>query len=64
MRRTPCFNLTPEDRATQAKWACIVVAFYGCAALLLLLVAIKLADPSPVQPPGPAQLTDPSPPRF
>jgi hypothetical protein len=62
MRRTFCCNLTPEDRATQAKWVRIVVAFYGCAALLLLLLAITLADPSPVQPPGSALLADPSPP--
>jgi hypothetical protein len=40
MRRTLCSNLTPEDRATHAKWVRVVATVYGCAALLLLLVAI------------------------
>jgi hypothetical protein len=42
MRRTLCSNLTPEDRATHAKWVRVVATVYGCAALLLLLVAITL----------------------
>jgi hypothetical protein len=57
MRRTLCSNLTPEDRATHAKWVRVVATVYGCAALLLLLVAITL--PGPSQPRGSALLADP-----
>jgi hypothetical protein len=59
MRRTLLSNLTPEDSATHARWVRVVVAFYGCVALLLLLVANTLGGPSPVQPQGSAALADP-----
>jgi hypothetical protein len=49
MRRTLLSNLTPEDRATHARWVRVVVAFYGCIALLLLLVAITLPGPPSVR---------------
>jgi hypothetical protein len=51
--------LTPEDRATHAKWMRVVAMFYGCAALLVLLAAIILPSASPVQPRGSAVLADP-----
>jgi hypothetical protein len=46
MRRTLGYKLTPEDRATRSKWVRFVAAFYGCAALLLMLMAITLPGPS------------------
>ena len=60
MRRTTLsYNLRPEDRVTHSKWVRVIAAFYGCAALLLLLVAIALPGPSPVQPRGSAAVADP-----
>jgi hypothetical protein len=58
MHQIPGYNLTPEDRVTRSKWVLLVAAFYGCAALLLLLVAITLAGPAPVQPRGSAALAE------
>jgi hypothetical protein len=60
MHRTIRYIVTPEDRATRAKWMRVVAAFYGCAAVLLLLAAITLPNASPVQPRGSAVLTDPA----
>jgi len=60
MHRTLRYILTPEDRATRTKWMRLVAAFYGCAALLLLLAAIALPSASPVQPRGSAVLADPA----
>jgi hypothetical protein len=58
MRRILCSYLTPEDRATHAKWVRVVATIYGCAAALLLLAAITLPIAAPVQPGGSAVLTD------
>jgi hypothetical protein len=58
MRCTLYYNLTPEDRAAHSKWVRVVAAFYGCAALLLLLAAITLPGPSSVQPRGSAVVAD------
>jgi hypothetical protein len=60
MHRTIRDILTPEDRATRARWMRVVATFYGCAAVLLLLAAITLPNASPVQPRGSAVLTDPA----
>jgi hypothetical protein len=54
------YIVTPEDRATRAKWMRVVATFYGCAAVLLLLVAITLPKASPVQQRGSPVLTDPA----
>jgi hypothetical protein len=60
MRRTLHYFLTPEDKATHAKWVRVVAIFYGIAALLLLLAAVTLPSASPVQPRGSAALAAPS----
>jgi hypothetical protein len=58
MHRTLRCILTPEDRATHAKWMRLVAAFYGCAALLLLWAALAFPSTSPVQPRGSALVAD------
>jgi hypothetical protein len=42
--------LTPEDRATHAKWMRAVATFYGRAGLLLLWAAMALPSTSPDEP--------------
>jgi hypothetical protein len=58
LNRTLFRILTPQDKATYAKWMRLVAALYGCAALVLLWAAMALPSESPDRPRGSAELAD------